>query len=319
LFLENGSAALAAVTLRLVEQVSALAAASPAPDHHVGLWLRPLVAKRLTAERITTLGELIAYCNSHGGSWWRSVPRIGVHRARVLVAWLRRHEQALGIRIDADVGAGSPAPAVGLGHVVVVGGSIDAPLLAPFERLAIPTALSGEHGTNRVREFAFIRADHDLAAMHAYLNRYRDRPPTLRAYIRELERLVLWLVIVRSVALSSMTVEDGEAYKDYPKTPIRVSLGQNAPGRAGGDDVCIRQLVGRQSSLRGARHPRGVCMADLSPLSGRQSVEHGVRSCNHHTRGERAGRTGVTGGSLVLFDINASGKKGSDHMPLLRT
>ena len=222
---QHGSAKLTAVTLRMVEQASALAAAAPAADHHVGLWLRPLVTQRLTAERITTLGELVAYCNSHGGSWWRSVPRIGAHRASVLVAWLRRHEQALAMRVDDDVDAGPLVPEVGLGKVVVVGGSIDAPLLAPFERLAIPTVLSGEHGTNRAREFAFIRADHDLAAVHAYLNRYRDRPPTFRAYTRELERLVLWLVIVRGVALSSMTVEDCEAYKDFLKAPIASFVG----------------------------------------------------------------------------------------------
>jgi len=222
---QHGSAKLTAVTLRMVEQASSLAAAAPAADHHVGLWLRPLVTKRLTAERITTLGELVAYCNSHGGSWWRSVPRIGAHRASVLIAWLRRHEQALGVRVADDVDAGPLVPTVGLGNVVVVGGSIDAPLLGPFERLAIPTALSGEHGANRAREFAFIRADHDLAAVHAYLNRYRDRPPTLRAYTRELERLVLWLVIVRGVALSSMTVEDCEAYKDFLKAPIDSFVG----------------------------------------------------------------------------------------------
>jgi hypothetical protein len=56
------------------------------------------VTKRLTAERITTLGELIAYRNVHGGSWWRSVPRTGAHRA-VPIAWLRRLEEALGVRL----------------------------------------------------------------------------------------------------------------------------------------------------------------------------------------------------------------------------
>jgi len=230
---QHGSARLTAVTLRMVEQASVLAAAAPAADHHVGLWLRPLVTRRLTAERITTLGELVAYCNSHGGGWWRSVPRIGAGRASVLVAWLRRHEQALRMRVDDDVDAGPLVPAVGLGNVVVVGGSIDAPFLAPFERLAIPTVLSGEHGTNRAREFAFIRADHDLAAVHAYLNRYRDRPPTLRAYTRELERLVLWLVIVRGVALSSMTVEDCEAYKDFLKAPSATFVGPKRPRSSG--------------------------------------------------------------------------------------
>jgi integrase len=222
---QHGSAKLTAVTLRMVEQASTLAAAAPSLDHPVGLWFRPLVTKRLIGEGIHTLGQLVDFCNSHGGSWWRSMPRIGPQRARVLVAWLRRHENDLGRRIDTDVDTRELAPAVGLANVVVIGGSMDAPLLAPFERLAIPTALSGEHGTNRGRDFAFIRAEHDLAAVHAYLNRYRDRPPTLRAYTRELERLVLWLVIVRGVALSSMTVEDGEAYKDFLKAPIASFVG----------------------------------------------------------------------------------------------
>lgn len=230
---QHGSAKLTAVTLRMVEQASTLAAAAPAREHAIGLWFRPLVAKRLSGEGIDTLGQLIDYCNSHGGSWWRSMPRIGPHRARVLVVWLRRHEQDLGAHIDADVDTRPLVPAPGLGNVVIVGGSIDAPCLAPFERLAIPTALSGEHGTNRARDFAFIRADHDLAAVHAYLNRYRDRQPTLRAYTRELERLVLWLVIVRGVALSSMTVEDCEGYKDFLKSPSASFVGPKRPRSSG--------------------------------------------------------------------------------------
>jgi integrase len=222
---QHGSAKLTAVTLRMVEQASRLATAAPSLDHQVGLWFRPLVTKRLVGEGIDTLGELIDFCNSHGGSWWRSMPRIGPQRARVLVAWLRRHENDLGKRIDADVDTRALVPAVGLANVVVIGGSVDAPQLAPFERLAIPTALSGEQGSNRGRDFSFIRAEHDLAAVHAYLNRYRDRPPTLRVYTRELERLVLWLVIVRGVALSSMTVEDCEAYKDFLKNPTPTFVG----------------------------------------------------------------------------------------------
>src|SRR5471030_449246 len=217
----------------MVEQASTLAAAAPSLDHHAGLWFRPLVTKRLVGEGIDTLGELVDFCNSHGGSWWRSMPRIGPQRARVIVAWLRRHERDLGKRIEADVDTQPLMPAVGLANVVMIGGSIDAPLLAPFERLAIPTSLSGEHGTNRGREFAFIRAEHDLAAVHAYLNRYRDRPPTLRVYTRELERLVLWLVIVRGVALSSMTVEDCEAYKDFLKNPIPTFVGPKRPRSSG--------------------------------------------------------------------------------------
>ena len=100
---QHGSAKLTAVTLRMVEQASTLAVAAPSLDHQVGLWFRPLVTKRLVGEGIDTLGELVDFCNSHGGSWWRSTPRIGPQRARVIVAWLRRHENDLGKRIEADV------------------------------------------------------------------------------------------------------------------------------------------------------------------------------------------------------------------------
>ena len=79
---QHGSAKLTAVTLRMVEQASTLAAAAPSLDHQVGLWFRPLVTKRLVGEGIDTLGELIEFCNSHGGSWWRSMPQLAVERAR---------------------------------------------------------------------------------------------------------------------------------------------------------------------------------------------------------------------------------------------
>ncbi|MDR6412245.1 UNVERIFIED_ORG: integrase [Burkholderia sp. 1595] len=246
---KHGSARLTAVSLRMVEQAAQLAAATPAPAHGVGLWFRPLVARRLSAEGITTLGELIGYCNLHGGSWWRSVPRIGPLRARTIVAWLRRHAATLGARIDADVdvralepGAGQgDGPGSARGTVVVIGGPPETPRLAPFERLAVPAELSGgegahgtgQRGANRATAFAFIRAPHDLAAIHAYLHRYRDRPATLRAYTRELERLILWAVVVRGVAVSSMTVEDCEAYKDFLAAPSPAFTGPKR-SRAGG-------------------------------------------------------------------------------------
>jgi hypothetical protein len=98
---KHGSAKLTAVSLRMVEQAAQLAAAAPA--HGVGLWFRPLIAQRLIAEGITTLGELVDFCNRHGGNWWRSVPRISPLRARTIVAWLRRHERTLGVGVDADI------------------------------------------------------------------------------------------------------------------------------------------------------------------------------------------------------------------------
>ncbi|WP_232436957.1 phage integrase family protein [Burkholderia ubonensis] len=68
---QHGQAQLTALTLRVVEHAAKLAAAAPAPDHALVLWLRPFVARHLTGKGIATLGELIAYCNRHRGSWWR--------------------------------------------------------------------------------------------------------------------------------------------------------------------------------------------------------------------------------------------------------
>ena len=100
---QHGQPKLTAVTFRMVTEAAQLAAAAPHPDHAIGAWLRPRVARRLKGEGITTLGELVAFCNRRGASWWRSIPRIGPGRARAIVSWLRRQQSALGLTVDADV------------------------------------------------------------------------------------------------------------------------------------------------------------------------------------------------------------------------
>lgn len=60
---QHGSARLTAVTLRMVEAASKLAAAPPLATHRVGLWFRLLITQRLAGEGIATLGELVALCN----------------------------------------------------------------------------------------------------------------------------------------------------------------------------------------------------------------------------------------------------------------
>jgi len=225
---QHGHARLTAVSLKMVEAAAQLAAAAPAADHAVSLWFRPPIARRLAGEGIATLGELIAFCNARGGRWWRRVPRIGVGRARVLVAWCRAHANTLGATIAADVDASDPlmpnTPAVTVTPVVLSpadGGRV----LAPLERLAVPHALSGAGGTNRAAGLCYLHAAHDLDALRAYLARYADQPATLRAYTRELERLLLWAITVRGTALSSLTVEDSDAYKAFLAAPADAFVG----------------------------------------------------------------------------------------------
>ena len=210
-----GEARLTPVTLQLIEEAAGQwATAQPAAEHAIARWFRPLIAERLAGENLHTLGELIAFINRRGGSWWRSVPRVGPGRARVIVAWLRRHAASIGRSVEVDVALADPL-AMATPILVTTG----ATQLAPLERLALPAELSGARGANRAAGFAYVRAAHDLEAVRAYVHRYDDRPQTQRAYKRELERLVLWCVVERGVALSSMTVEDCEAYKTFLKAP----------------------------------------------------------------------------------------------------
>jgi site-specific recombinase XerD len=215
---KHGEVRLTPVTLQLIEEAAGQwASVQPAAEHAITRWFRALIAERLAGEGIRTLGELVAFINRPGGSWWRSVPRIGVGRARVLVAGLRRHATAMGQAVEADVELTDPLAAPATSATILV--TIGAAHLAPLERLAVPEALSGARGANRAPGFAYVRAAHDLDAVRAYLHRYDDRPQTQRAYQRELERLVLWCEAERGVALSSMTVEDCEAYKAFLKAP----------------------------------------------------------------------------------------------------
>ncbi|MDR6412236.1 UNVERIFIED_ORG: integrase [Burkholderia sp. 1595] len=233
---QHGSAKLTAVTLRMVEDASRLAVAVPRATHPVGLWFRPLIARRLTGEGITTLGELVAFCNRRGGSWWRSVPRVGLLRARILVAWLRRHAGSLAVTVDADVDATEPLAAPVAIHVALAPAGEAGPSsgpLAPLERIALPHRLSGgegphgtgQRGVNRAPGLCYLQAQHDLDAIRSYLHRYTDRPQALRAYTRELERLLLWAVTERGAALSSLSVDDCNAYKAFLAAPAERFVG----------------------------------------------------------------------------------------------
>ncbi|WP_205182556.1 site-specific integrase [Burkholderia sp. LMG 13014] len=222
---QHGSARLTAISLKMVEQAATLAAASPAPAHSIGMWFRPIVAANLKRVEIHTLGELLAFCNRRGGSWWRAVPRIGAGRARRIVSWLRQHEATLGAGVAADVVLDDPLRAA-RGPIVLVnaGGA-----LAPLERMAVADTLSGADGLNRASSFPFIAARHDLDAVWAYLHQFREQPKTFRAYRKELERFLLWAIRVRRKPLSSLLVDDCEAYKDFLMVPSPDFVGPKVP------------------------------------------------------------------------------------------
>ncbi len=220
-----GEPRLTPVSLQMIELAAgSWAKAAPAANHAVARWFRPLVAQRLAEVDVATVGELVAYCNRRGGAWWRSVPRIGVGRARALVAWLRRHAETIGQTVDADVDGVDPLLAAPETRVALRRGQ-----LVPIHRLVVPHELAGARGANRAPAFPYISAAHDLDAVFAYLHRYDGQAATQRAYWRELERFVLWCVLERGRPMSSILVDDCEAYKAFLANPRTRSVGRRPP------------------------------------------------------------------------------------------
>jgi integrase len=269
---QHGRPLLTAVTFRMVTEAAQLAAAAPHADHPIGAWLRPRIARRLKGEGIATLGELVAFCNRRGPSWWRSIPRIGRGRARAIVSWLRKNQAKLQLTVEIDVDSeerdGVPLVADELVEVVPEYyadrgplGSLPRLRLAPLERLSVPHALSGAEGENRSSAFCYIQANHDLDAVRAYLNRYRDQPKTLRAYTKELERFLLWAVVLRGKALSDLKVDDCEAYKDFLKSPDPRFVGERfvrhsprwRPFAAGADGSASLSAESQRYAVRALR------------------------------------------------------------------
>lgn len=91
----------------------------------------------------------------------------------------------------------------------------------PLEKLLIPAQLDGRQGSNRAGAGTIrqIAADNDLQAMQAWLDEFHDSPQTQRHYRKEAERLLLWALLERGKALSSLTREDCLAYEAFLSDP----------------------------------------------------------------------------------------------------
>jgi len=207
--------------LDILIQAADLPAPLPAPDEPVGKWFRPRLTAALRGEEVNTLGQLVAMINRRGPGWWRRIPRIGQGRADVLLNWLERHADRLGaVRSDArDRPPAGELPLLRSGEGVV----------QPLGTFSLPADLDGSRGRLRAAAFCFISARDDLQAIECYLSDYVDRPHTMRAYRRELERLLIWSVRVARKPLSSLVVDDCKAYLRFLEKPEPEFCGDRAP------------------------------------------------------------------------------------------
>lgn len=208
--------AITAKALDILIQAAEMPKTAPGRLQKLSQWFRPKTAGAFRAEGILTLGDLVDLINRRGPSWWRSVPRIGTGRAGAILRFLRRWPDQLG-EVGVERSHIEPFDEPGLLPVL---DPLRKRELAPLGTFQLPDWLSGADGANRAPAFCFISARNDLDAVNSYLNRYRGQDHTERAYRKELERFILWCALVACKPMSSLLVDDCEAYKNFLRAPV---------------------------------------------------------------------------------------------------
>lgn len=201
-------ARLVARQLEALRWLESLSTRPPALDDPVDAWLDPQLADRLMAAGLTTLRQLRQRIEGATGRWWRPVRGIGALKAGRIEQWLRDHGGSLGPEADDRTLAARPSTAHATGPV-------------PLERFNPPPALDGRQGRFRQPQaLSLLGATTDREALMAWLHgKSAASPHTQRAYRREAERFWLWAVLVRGLALSSVSASDVQAYLQFVRDP----------------------------------------------------------------------------------------------------
>ncbi|WP_446904332.1 phage integrase family protein [Burkholderia sp. YIM B11467] len=176
-------------------------ARAPAPQisDDVGLWLPARAVAALRAHGIATLADLTVRIPRRR-QWWSAIAGLGVASARHIEAFFAAHPD-LTERARALIAA-TPRSSI-----------------VPWEQLKLPHEVDGSAGTFRApRATSTLDADTDYAAVHAWLSLH-ESAATRRAYRKEAERLILWAIVERGRALSSLTTEDAVAYRGFLRRP----------------------------------------------------------------------------------------------------
>jgi len=182
-----------------IELLPSLPIPEPTIGDDIGQWLKPHAVRALRAQGIKTLSALTVRIPRRR-RWWAGVPGLGVTGARKIEAFFALHTQ-LTERARALIAVAPPQDVV------------------PWERLVVPQKVDGSRGTFRApRASCTLDADNDYEAVQAWLALH-ESSATRNAYRKEAERLILWAIVERGRALSSLTTEDAVAYRSFIRHP----------------------------------------------------------------------------------------------------
>lgn len=207
--------------LRQIRLMADSSIGKPHFNDPIAQWIRPKTAALLLTQEITNLGDLVDLINLRGYGWHKPIPKLGDKRAKVVLNWLKNQ----GFTFSEVIQAPPALAKVAYFNEI----SPQNRVLAPLETVTLPSPYDGSQGENRALARPYIGAQNDLEAIKAYLLMHKGNSKTYRSYTKELERFLLWSVIVRGKALSSLLVDDCEAYKDFLQAPSPEFCGKVMP------------------------------------------------------------------------------------------
>lgn len=196
--------------LEALKWIEPLIAADPVREDWVAAWFDETISTRLRLAGLPTIGHLLDRIASSGYRWWVSVPRLGEKGAARIVAWLQGYESSLGL-----LPAQSLVPLRSMSTNALIQTRQTCTGIVPLESFVTPADLDGRTGSNRYLGAPRVDATNDYQAINSWLATKSGNPNTHRAYQKEAERMLLWSVIERGKALSSLTVEDCARYRDW--------------------------------------------------------------------------------------------------------
>jgi site-specific recombinase XerD len=200
---------------RLLEALQWLGSVSirePLAADPVASWFDSVVVARLATVGVDRLGDLLRWISLRGFRWHGPIRGIGPVGAARIVRWLHDHEASLGAlpphalrpARQIDKTSSTPAPRTGI---------------VPLERFIAPRAMDGSRGSNRAVADCRIDASDDANAVRQWLAQWPSASATWRSYRKEAERFLLWAVIERKKALSSLVAADCAAYREFIASP----------------------------------------------------------------------------------------------------
>ncbi|WP_246024949.1 site-specific integrase [Paraburkholderia dinghuensis] len=177
----------------------------PAPQiaDAIARWFAPRAVRVLHAHGITTLADLTLRIPRRR-QWWKAVPGLGAASARAIevffAAWPALTEKARALVVASQRGP------------------MDT-MCVPWEAIRVPHEVDGSDGTFRApRATCTLDATNDYEAVQTWLALH-ESPATQRTYRKEAERLILWAIVERGRALSSLTTDDAIAYRTFLRHP----------------------------------------------------------------------------------------------------